>query len=153
MIPELIRMLCSSFLGTFGFGMLAHAPKRSWVPASLLGAFTFILYWGLIELGAGEMFSIYLATMAGAVAALFCARRLHMISTVFLMMSIISFVPGLGLYRSMQFLGAGDSGAGADQLVHAMVTIAMIVLGQWSGSIFFRAFRRETPKTSRKGST
>lgn len=146
MIPEWIRMIAASFLGTFGFGMLAHAPKRSWIPASLLGAVTFMLYWVLMRLGTGEYASLYLATMTGSVMALFCARRMHMISTVFLMMSIISFVPGLGLYRSMQFLGAGNSGAGADQGIQAMIIIAMIVLGQGSGSILFRAFRLETKK-------
>lgn len=142
MMPEWVRMLAASFLGTFGFGMLAHAPKRSWIAASLLGAFTFMLYWGLTRLGAGNAFSLYLASVTGSIAALACARRMHMISTVFLMMSIISFVPGLGLYRSMQFLAAGDAAAGADEGIGAMITIAMIVLGHGSGSIFFRAFRR-----------
>ena len=146
MIPEWIRMTAASFLGTFGFGMLAHVPKRSTIPASLLGAATFMLYWVLIQLGMGEYASLYLATMTGSVTALFCARRMQIISTVFLMMSIISFVPGLGLYRSMQFLGAGNSGAGADQGIQAMIIIAMIVMGQVSGSILFRAIRKESKK-------
>ena len=146
MIPEWIRMTMASFLGTFGFGILAHAPKRSWIPSSLLGALTFMIYWILMKAGVGEYTSLYLATTIGSVMALFFARRMQMISTVFLMMSIISFVPGLGLYRSMQFLGAGNSGAGADQGIQAMITIAMIVLGQGSGSILFRAFRKETKR-------
>ena len=44
MMPDWLRMVLASFLGTFGFGLLAHAPKRSWIPASLLGAFSFMLY-------------------------------------------------------------------------------------------------------------
>ncbi len=137
-MPEWLRMAAASLLGTFGFGLLAGAPKKSWIPASLLGAMTFVLYWFMAELGLREPAALFLASLTGSMVGLICARYLHMIGTIFLMMSIISFVPGLGLYRSMQFLGAGESAAGADQAVQAMETIAMIVLGQIGGNLFFR---------------
>ncbi len=139
-MPDWLRMLIASLVGTFGFGMLAHAPRRSWIPASLLGALTFVLFWGLSELGMRDTAALFAASLTGSLLALVCARHMHMIGTIFLMMSIISFVPGLGLYRSMQFLGAGNSAAGADQAVQAMETIAMIVLGQIAGNLIFRAF-------------
>ncbi len=137
-MPDWLRMAASSLLGTFGFGLLAGAPRKAWIPASLLGCLTFMLYWGMTELGMLEPASLFTASLLGSMVALVFARRLHMIGTVFLMMSIISFVPGLGLYRSMQFLGAGESANGADQAITAMRTIAMIVLGQIAGNLIFR---------------
>ncbi len=139
-MPDWIRMLLSSALGTFGFGLLVHAPRRAWIPASLLGALTFFMYWGMASLGVSDAMATFLASVTGSLVALLFARKIRMIGTVFLMMSIISFVPGLGLYRSMRFLGAGENGAGADQGVQAMIIIAMIVLGQGVGSFLFRAF-------------
>ena len=37
----------TSFVGTLGFAILLHAPKRAWLPASLIGAMTYTLYWSL----------------------------------------------------------------------------------------------------------
>jgi len=34
----------TSFVGTLGFEILLHAPKRAWLPASLIGAMTYTLY-------------------------------------------------------------------------------------------------------------
>ncbi len=150
-MPDWIRMWLASILGTFGFGLLVHAPRRAWIPASLLGGLTFFLYWGLASLGVSDAMATFLASVTGSLLALLFARKIRMIGTVFLMMSIISFVPGLGLYRSMRFLGAGENGAGADQGVQAMITIAMIVLGQGVGSFLFRAFHhRHAPETGRE---
>ncbi len=137
-MPDWLRMAAASLLGTFGFGLLAGAPRKAWIPAGALGALTFMMYWGMTETGMPEPASLFIASLLGSMLALTCARRLHMIGTIFLMMSIISFVPGLGLYRSMQFLGAGASAEGADQAVLAMRTIAMIVLGQIAGNLIFR---------------
>ncbi len=139
MILQLLLMFAASLLGTFGFGLLAHVPKRSWIPASVLGGLTFALYWGLTRFGVSDPAAVFLASAAGSFSGLFCARRMKMIGTVFLMMSIIAFVPGLGLYRTMQSLGAGQSAQGVGFLVQAMITIAMIVIGQGTGSFLFRA--------------
>ncbi len=140
-MPEIIRTVAGAFFGTLGFGLLVRAPKRSWIPASLLGAFTFAVYWGLTKLGLSDAGSVFAASLTGSLLGLFCALRMKMIGTVFLMLSIISFVPGLGLYRTMQYLGAGETAPGADQGIRAMITIAMIALGQGTGSFLFRAFR------------
>ncbi len=138
MMAELIRALLSSFLGALGFSALVHAPRRSWLPASLIGMGAYLVYWALLQLGVPEPWAVFAGSLTGSLAGLWCARHMRMIGTVFLMMSIVSFVPGLGLYRCMQFLGAGSMLAGAEQGIAAMIDIAMIVLGQGMGSHIFR---------------
>ena len=139
MAQQVLLMFLAAFAGTFGFGILVRAPWRSWIVASLLGGAAFALYWLLVQWGISDPLALFLCSMAGSVLGLICAVRMKMIGTTFLMMSIISFVPGLGLYRTMRFLGAGLTSAGADQGIGAMITIAMIALGQGTGSLFFRA--------------
>ena len=138
----MLRAAISTFLGVLGFAILVHAPRRSWIPASLLGMASYLLEWALCQAGLPEPAGIFLGTLAGTFAGLWCAVRMKMIGTTFLMMTIVSFVPGLGLYRCMWELGEGATGAGAKQGVAAMIIIAMIVLGQAFGSFLFRAFHR-----------
>ncbi|MBQ6174191.1 MAG: threonine/serine exporter family protein [Clostridia bacterium] len=135
---DLFHALAGSLLGTLGFAMLVHAPRRSWLPGALIGMAAFLIYWLLGLAGLPEAAAIFIGSLTGAMAALFCARWLRMISTVFLMMSIVAFVPGLGLYQCMHYLGEGETVQGAQAGIQAMISIAMIVLGQSIGSYLFR---------------
>ena len=134
MLHGLLRALLSSFLGTLGFAVLLHSPRRAIIPASIVGAAAYLLYWLLLTLGAPE----YIAVFMGALSAQWLARRMHMIATVFVLLSIVAAVPGLGLYRCMELLGASSPEALAVG-VSAMVSIVMIVLGIGMGSFLFRA--------------
>ena len=124
---ELIRVLLSAAIGTMGFGWLFHAPRKAWLPAALLGGAAFGIYRGLAAWGLNDSAAVFLATLAGTVAALALARRLKTVGTTFL---------------TMQFFGSGDIRGGAAQGVEAMVTIIMIALGQAVGSMLFRFFQR-----------
>ena len=135
-------VLLSSFAGTFGFAMLLNAPKKSWIPSSVVGAAAFLLYYVLTQLGIPEPGSIFLGSLAGSILGQFCARKMKMISTIFLTLSIVSFVPGLGLYRCMELLARSETAGGARKGVEAMVSIAMIALGLGMGSFLFRAVVR-----------
>ena len=142
LILRILLAACSSLLGTLGFAALVCAPARSWLHAGAVGMAAFLIYTLVLDLGGGANLAIFLGSLAGSVLALLLARRERMISTVFLMMSIVPFVPGLGLYRCMRFIGAGDTAAGVQEGVAAMIAIAMIVIGQGFGSFLIRAIRR-----------
>ena len=86
----------TSFVGTLGFAILLHAPKRAWLPASLIGAMTYTLYWSLKQLSLDEAASMFLAALFGSLLAQFCARKMRMIATIFLLLSVVALVPGLG---------------------------------------------------------
>lgn len=135
---DLFHALAGSLLGTLGFAALVHAPRRSWLPGGVIGMLAFLVYWLLGLAGLPEPGAIFIGSVLGAMAALICARTMRMISTVFLMMSIVAFVPGLGLYQCMHYLGEGRTALGAQAGISAMISIAMIVLGQGVGSYLFR---------------
>ncbi len=138
MALELLLTVVGSFLGTLGFSALVRAPRRARVPASLIGTGAYAVFWGLTVLGLSEAAAVFCGSLCGSLAALICARRMKMIGTIFLMLSIVSFVPGLGLYRCMHHLGGGATVQGANDGVRAMITIAMIVFGQGAGSFLYR---------------
>lgn len=128
----------SSFVGTMGFALLLQAPRRAWLPASAIGAIAYTFYWALVQMDAGESFSIFVSTLLGSMLAQFCARKMRMIATIFVTLSIIAQVPGLGLYRCMALLGQHQHGLAAQVGVSAMMSILMIALGLAVGSFLFR---------------
>ena len=54
MILEVFIKLISSFVGTLGFAIFMHAPKRAWLPASIIGGVSYALYWALLQFGTYE---------------------------------------------------------------------------------------------------
>lgn len=77
---------------------------------------------------------MFAGALIASTAAQMLARRLKLIATVFVTMSIVSFVPGLGLYRFMSCLAQGQGSLGLSYGVSAMSSILMISLGVGVGS-------------------
>ena len=146
MLLQGIRSLASSFVGTLGFAIFMHAPKRAWLPASAIGGAAYLLYWALLQVGVYEPLSIFLGALLGSVLGQYCARRMQMIASIFVLLSMIPLVPGLGLYRCMHYLAQEMYSAGADAGVRAMVDVVMIALGLAVGSFIFRMIVRVKPR-------
>lgn len=149
-ILDCLLKLLSSFVGTLGFAIFMHAPKRAWFPASAIGGVAYAAYWLLLQIGTNEPLSIFIAALLGSLLGQFLARRMHMIATIFILLAMIPLVPGLGLYRCMHYLAQEMYSAGADAGVRAMVDIVMIALGIAVGSFIFRLFVRP-PRAVKEG--
>ena len=145
LIIDVLLKGVSSFVGTLGFAIFMHAPKRAWLPASAIGGVAYALYWALVQLGANAPMAMFLGALLGSVLGQYCARRMRMIASIFVLLSMIPLVPGLGLYRCMHYLAQEMYGAGADAGVRAMVDIVMIALGLAVGSHLFRMVVRVKP--------
>ena len=137
---ELLRAILGAFFGTVGFAMLVHIPKRAWLASGLIAAFAYLVYWGFLRLGLSDPASIFLGALFGSLAGQLCARKMKIISTVFLISAIVPVVPGLGLYRMMSLLGQSRLTEGAGQGIRAMITIGMIALGLGAGAFLDRLF-------------
>ncbi len=130
--------LVSSFVGTLGFAIFMHAPKKAWLPASAIGGAAYLLYWALLQADLYEPLAMFIGAFLGSVLGQYCARRMQMIASIFVLLSMIPLVPGLGLYRCMRYLGLEQYSAGVAAGVHAMVDVVMIALGLAVGSYLFR---------------
>ena len=138
MILQGLIKLLSSFVGTLGFAIFMHAPRKAWLPASAIGGVAYLLYWVLLQFSLPEAAAIFIGAFLGSILGQYCARRMQMIASIFVLLSMIPLVPGLGLYRCMRFLAREMYSAGADAGVRAMVDIVMIALGLAVGSFIFR---------------
>ena len=139
MLWDLTRIFLASAAGTWGFGLLLHAPRRSRLVAAALGGVGYALYYLLIQLGVSEPASIFAAACLASFLAHTFARRMRMIATIFVTLSIVALVPGLGLYRCMALIGEGRNALGLQTGAAAMISFIMIALGLAVGSFLFRA--------------
>ena len=150
MAGALINALLTSLFATLGFGVLLHAPNRALLPAALTGMTAHVCYWALNAAGLSHQAAIFAAAVGASVLAELLARRMKMAATVFITLSIIPLVPGLALYRAMAFLARGESKAGLELGVSAMITFLMIALGVGMGSFLVRLRRGSAPTTPPK---
>lgn len=146
-IGQGIIIFLASSVGTFGFAIFMHAPKRAWLSASLTGGVAYLTYWALLQFSIYGPLAMFIAALVGSLLGQYCARRMRMIATIFLLLGMIPLVPGLGLYRCMSFLAQEMYSEGADAGVRAMVDIVMIAFGLGMGSYVFRMF---TPRPRAK---
>ena len=137
MLEGLLRALVSGYLGAAGFGALLHAPKKGILWGAAIGSVGYTAYWLIFHLTAAELPAMFVGALLAAALGQIAARKLHMISTVFVTIAILPLVPGIGLYRAMSAMGQGDMMTGAKTAVHAMSLILMIVMGTGIGSAVF----------------
>ena len=137
-LSMILRAMIGAFIGTVGFAMLVHVPRKAWLPCGVIAGLAYLLYWGLVQAGLSDPMGIFIGSLFGSLTGQLCARKMKIIGTVFLMSAIVPVVPGLGLYRMMSYLGQGQTSAGADFGIRAMITIAMIALGMSMGSFIDR---------------
>lgn len=145
-LSEVLRAFFGAFIGAVGFAMLVHVPKRSWLPSGIIAGLSYLVYWLLTQAGLPDPMGIFIGSLFGSLTGQTCARKLKMIGTIFLMSAIVPVVPGLGLYRMMAFLGEGQTTAGVNLGIQAMITIAMIALGTSMGSFIDRIIQHQTVK-------
>lgn len=139
MLPEMIKLPVFSFLGTLGFCLLFHFPKRAILPAALLGAFTYLLCFILTKLGLSSTLSNLLAAATGSIFAHMASRKMKIIATAFIIASMIPLVPGLGLYECMAMLATGDTDTALQLGISTMKIVLMLALGMGVGSFVFTA--------------
>lgn len=137
MLEGLLRAIVSGFLGAAGFGALLHAPRKGILWGAVIGSVGYTAYWLIFHLSGSELPAMFVGALLAAALGQIAARRLQMISTVFVTIAILPLVPGIGLYRAMSAMGQGDMMTGAKTAVHAMSLILMIVMGTGIGSALF----------------
>ena len=148
-VSMILRAIIGAFVGTVGFAMLVHVPKKSWLPSGVIAACSYMVYFLLVKAGLPDPMGIFIGSLFGSLVGQVCARKMKTIGTVFVMSAIVPVVPGLGLYRMMAFLGQGETASGADLGIQAMITIAMIALGMSMGSFIDRVIQhRAAPRHS-----
>ena len=113
-LTELLQLLMA-FLGSLGFALLFHTPRKCLLTAALGG----LVSW-----------AVYLLTMHGGYGwSEILARLQKKPVTVFLISAVIPLIPGQAMYRTMSSLVTGDLETAWSQGVVMVLSMLFIAAG------------------------
>lgn len=140
-ITTLLLKVVAAFVGIYTTSIMVEAPKRTLIPAGLIGA----LGWGaylLIDPYVSEPVQVYLCSLGIAFAAQMMARILKTPMTTILIPGFYALVPGVTLYRALYFLIINDNQNFQHYISLAALTSGMIALGILTIDSCFNAFTK-----------
>lgn len=131
-----------AFLATVAFGVLFQGPRRILWQSGLIGGLGWVVFVILKDAVGIRSFSAnFLATVLIALASEIVARICKEPVTVFEIPAIIPLVPGLGMYKGMNYILQDHVGYGSEVLLGAAMDSCAIALGIMMVSGAFRALK------------
>ena len=131
-----------AFIATVAFGKLFNTPHRALILGGLVGAIGFAFYIGMKDiLGYSSMLSNCTGAIVISIISEIFARIFKEPVTVFSIPGIIPLVPGLPLYRAMNYFMLNAYNVGMEKLVQASLDATAIALGILLISSMARLFK------------
>ena len=137
-----------AFGGTLGYAYILNAPKKTILPASLIGLFGYMAYVLMGMAGMGTMSAYFLSTVLVSVVCEIEARVMRMPSTIFLLSALVPLVPGYNFYLAMLALVENRGAAAAREGIVAVQIVAAIAVGAAVTSVLFRALAQKGKKSA-----
>ena len=129
-------------LATMAFGVLFQGPKRILWQGGLIGGLGWVAFIVMKDAAGIRSFTAnFLATVLIALVSEFVARVCKEPVTVFEIPAIIPLVPGLGMYKGMNYILQDYVGYGSEVLLGAAMDSSAIALGIMMVSSVFRAVK------------
>ena len=129
--------------GTIGFCYMLDAPRKTILPASVIGLISYLIY-ELMAVGLGQsmIFSYFFATVVITVICEIVARRMRMPTTVFLLSAMVPLAPGYSIYHSMLCLVQNNGALAASSGLNALQAVGAMAVGAAVTSVCFRSMSR-----------
>lgn len=125
----MIKEFITAAIATICFSFIFGAPKKYYPLCGLIGALSWVLYIGLMDLGLSDTESIFITTVIIIILSRLSAVRCRCPVTVFVIAGIIPLVPGAGIYWSAYYLVTNQFALAADKGFLAFKAAIAIVLG------------------------
>ena len=131
-----------AFIATVAFGKLFNTPRSALILGGLVGAIGFAVYICMKDvLGYSSMLSNFTGAIVISIISEIFARIFKEPVTVFSIPGIIPLVPGLPLYRAMNYFMLNAYNVGMEKLVQASLDATAIALGILLISSMARLFK------------
>lgn len=129
--------------GTVGFCYMLDAPRKTILPASVIGLISYLIY-ELMTVGLGQnmIFSYFFATVVITVICEMVARKMRMPTTVFLLTAMVPLAPGYSIYHAMLCLVQNDGATAASSGLSALQAVGAMAVGAAVTSVCFRSLSR-----------
>lgn len=125
----MLIVIISSFLATFGFGILFNIKGYKLILAAVGGMLGSILYTLALEQNLNEVTALFLASLAFSLYSEILARICKTPVTTFIICALIPLVPGKGMYETMRIAIDGDAIAALQKGLDTMTYAGALALG------------------------
>lgn len=133
-----------SVVAALAFAGLFNAPKKTMAFSSVTGGIGWLIF---RYMGEG-LAAYFVAALVMAVLGEILARIMKMPATIFIHVSVIPLVPGLGLYRTMLYLVNGEYMQGLMQGANTLLGMGCIAMAVGVSTLLFKYFQPRKRKTS-----
>lgn len=132
-IIDLLINFFFSFLATVGFSIFFNSPRKSLIPAGVIGGIGWNIYIILFDFSGNSILSNFFAATLISLLSEILARKMKYPAIIFVIPGILPLIPGLGLYNTMLYLVEGNYtnavSAGADALfVSASIAVGVLLI-------------------------
>lgn len=125
----MLIVIISSFLATFGFGILFNIKGYKLILAAVGGMLGSILYTLALAQNLNEVTALFLASLAFSLYSEILARVCKTPVTTFIICALIPLVPGKGMYETMRIAIDGDAIAALQKGLDTMTYAGALALG------------------------
>lgn len=126
---ELFIQFVVAVFATIAFAVLFSVPQKELPFCGFSGALGWIIYFILMGLDTGIVFSSLIATMCLTVFSRIVAVRRHVPVTVYLMTGIFPIVPGSGIFYTAYYMFLGDQSLSSQKAGETFQYAGAIALG------------------------
>lgn len=128
-LTVLLQDALLSLIGTLGFALLYHVPRKALFLCSVIGMGGYVLRTFLHQLGMDLVAATFCgALFVGLVGAL-PARRMQLPLVLFAITGIICMVPGIPAYKVLVYFQQGDIPGGLQSAVEAGFGVGALATG------------------------
>ncbi len=132
-IIDLLINFFFSFLATVGFSIFFNSPRKSLIPAGVIGGIGWNIYIILFDFSRNSIVSNFFAATLISLLSEILARKMKYPAIIFVIPGILPLIPGLGLYNTMLYLVEGNYtnavSSGADALfVSASISVGVLLI-------------------------
>ena len=118
-----------SFLATVGFSIFFNSPRKSLIPAGIIGGIGWTVYMILFDFSQNPILSNFFAATLISLLSEILARRMKFPAIIFVIPGILPLIPGLGLYNTMLSLVEGNYSNAISVGTNALFVSASISMG------------------------
>jgi len=119
----------SSFIATFGFGILFNIKGYKLLLAGIGGMIGGVVYTLSVHLAWNEVMALFLASTAFSIYSEILARICHTPVTTFIICALIPLVPGGGMYETMKFAVDGKAIFALQKGLDTIIEAGALALG------------------------
>lgn len=125
----MLTVMISSFLATFGFGILFNIKGYKLILAAMGGMLGSIVYTMVLQIGQAEVSALFFASLVFSLYSEILARICKTPVTTFIICALIPLVPGKGMYETMRIAIDGDAISALQKGLDTMTYAGALALG------------------------